>query len=42
MFFEEELKTAKSLDENSKEYSELLRKITDRIMEEISSLITQL
>ena len=40
--FEEERKMAKILDCNSEEYRSLLQKITDRIMEEINHLYTEL
>ncbi len=40
LFFQEELETAKNINENSKEYQEMVQKITDKIMEEISKLIS--
>ena len=42
LFFEEELKEVKNLDKSSKEYLQILQKITDKIMKEISNLIANL
>jgi len=38
LFFEKEFKEAQNLDENLPEYSQILQKITDKIMEEIKKL----
>lgn len=38
LFFEEELKSAAGLNENSEEYKNVLQKITDKIMEEVQKL----
>lgn len=38
LFFEKELEEAKNLDENSKEYREILEEITSQVMEEIKKL----
>jgi 1-acyl-sn-glycerol-3-phosphate acyltransferase len=38
LFFEKEFEEAKNLDENSPEYSQILQKITNKIMEEIKNL----
>ena len=42
LFFEEELKEVKNLDKSSKDYLEILQKITDKIMKEISNLTANL
>jgi 1-acyl-sn-glycerol-3-phosphate acyltransferase len=42
LFFKEELEKAGGLNENSEEYSQLLRRITGAIMREINNLITVL
>ncbi len=42
LFFEEELKEAKNLDKSSKEYPQILQKVTDKIMKEISNLTANL
>lgn len=39
LFFEEELKVAKKISEDSIEYQEILEKITKRVMEEIATLV---
>jgi len=39
LFFEEELEMAKNLAEDSIEYQEILEKITQKVMEEIASLV---
>lgn len=39
LYFKEEFEKAKNLDDNSKEYQEILQKITKKIMEEITKLI---
>jgi len=39
LFFQEELGIAQNLNENFEEYQNILQKITDKIMEEISKLI---
>ena len=39
LFFEEELKKAKNLAEDSIEYQEILDKITKEVMEEIKNLV---
>ncbi|MBZ9569509.1 1-acyl-sn-glycerol-3-phosphate acyltransferase [Patescibacteria group bacterium] len=38
LFFKEEFKKAKNLDENTREYCQILQKITDKVMKEISNL----
>jgi 1-acyl-sn-glycerol-3-phosphate acyltransferase len=40
IFFEKELKKAKNLDENSKEYHIILQELTSKIMKEIHNLTT--
>jgi len=39
LFFKEEFALAQNLNENSKEYQQILQNITDKVMEEISKLI---
>jgi len=39
LYFKEEFEKAKNFNENSEEYQEILQKITQRIMEEITNLI---
>jgi hypothetical protein len=41
LFFKEEIEMAKNLDCQSEEYKNLCQKITDKVMEEISKLISQ-
>jgi len=38
LYFKEELEEAKRIEESSDEYKEILQKITDKIMEEVSNL----
>lgn len=42
LYFREELKKAKIFDKNSNEYSFLMQKITDKVMEEIRALKSEL
>lgn len=42
LFFKEELERAKKLEENSEEYQQILQKITNKTMEEINNLFTEL
>jgi len=39
LFFKEEFALSQNLNENSKEYQEILQKITDKVMEEIEKLL---
>ena len=41
LFFEKELEKIKEIKENSSEYEEILKKITDRVMKEISKLVEE-
>ena len=42
LYFEKELERAKQIDKNSEEYQQILIKITDRMMEQIASLKSQI
>lgn len=42
LFFKEELERAKKLEENSEEYQQILQKITNKTMEEITNLFAEL